>query len=107
MSKMREELVKAVDDARAKGNKMKKFTLVPTLIDWVDSRLPSNKWEHVTDLTECTICHCLSVGFVVQEDKEMIALASSVADTDKDLQATGIIVIPKVSILLRQLLCLP
>jgi len=39
------------------------------------------------------------VGFVVQDDEDVIVLAGSLADIGQDEQVTGVIVIPRASVL--------
>lgn len=74
---------------------------VVTLIEWADSRQPTNSWERLDASERHNFCHCYSVGFVVQEDDYMIALAANVADIDEEAQTTGVIVIPRVAVLKR------
>lgn len=74
---------------------------VAILIEWADSRQPTNAWIRLDGTVQHNFCHCYSVGFVVQEDDDMIALAANVADIDEEAQATGVIVIPRVAVLKR------
>jgi len=72
----------------------------PVLVEWLDSRQPTNAWARVGGLQrEC--CRCYSVGFVVQDKDGVIVLAPNVADVDKDeeAQATGVLVIPRAAVL--------
>lgn len=71
------------------------------LIEWADSRQPTNSWSRLDEAEQHNFCRCYSVGFVVQEDKEVIALAANVADIEEEAQATGVIVIPQVAVLKR------
>lgn len=73
---------------------------VAILVEWADSRQPTNQWVRLNSAGQRNFCRCYSVGFVVQEDDDVIALAASVADVDDDeAQATGVIVIPRVAVL--------
>jgi hypothetical protein len=74
------------------------------LVEWADSRQPTNAWERLTDTAAREYCRCYSVGFVVQDDQDVIALAASVADLGEEAQATGVIVIPRVAVLNRTVL---
>lgn len=71
------------------------------LIEWADSRQPTSGWAFLDDADQHTYCRCYSMGFVVREDREMIALAANMADIDEKAQTTGVIVIPRVAVLKR------
>ena len=79
----------------------------PVLIEWADSRQPTNAWVRLDDVGSRDFCRCYSVGFIVQEDKDVIALAANVADVEEEAQATGVIVIPRVAVLKRTVLTYP
>ena len=67
------------------------------LVEWLDSRQPTNAWMRVGDLQrEC--CRCYSAGFVVQRDAQVIVLAPNVADVDDEPQASGVMLIPRVAV---------
>ena len=69
------------------------------LIEWADSRQPTNAWVRLDKGPQLGFCRCYSVGFLVQEDKDIIVLAANVADVEEEAQATGVIVIPRVAVL--------
>lgn len=71
------------------------------LVEWADSRQPTNKWARLDDTERHGFCRCYSVGFLVQEDNDAIVLAANVADIEEEAQATGVIVIPRVAVLKR------
>src|SRR3989344_5454723 len=71
------------------------------LVEWADSRQPTNEWVRLGDAQRREFCRCYSVGYVVQDDQEVIALAANVADVGEEAQATGVIVIPRVAVLKR------
>ncbi len=75
-----------------------------TLIEWADSRQPTNEWVLLDESKRLDFCRCYSVGFVVQEDEDVIVLAANVGDVEEKAQATGVIVIPRVAVLKRTLL---
>ena len=77
------------------------------LIEWADSRQPTIGWVRLAEMEQSEFCRCYSIGFVVKEDKETIALASNVADIEDGAQATGIIVIPRVAVLKTTALTYP
>ena len=71
------------------------------LVEWADSRQPTNEWTRLDVTTKHDFCRCYSVGFVVQDNDDVIALAANVADVEEETQATGVIVIPRVAVLKR------
>ncbi len=72
---------------------------VAMLVEWADSRQPTNEWVKLDGSVTREFCRCYSVGFVVQNDKDVIALAANVAGVEDDAHATGVIVIPRVAVL--------
>jgi len=81
--------------------KMSEIDKYMVLVEWADSRQPTNEWARIGDSDPRDFCRCYSVGFVVQDDQNVIALAANVADVEEEAQATGIIVIPRVAVLKR------
>ncbi len=73
---------------------------VAILVEWADSRQPTNEWVKIGARGNRDFCRCYSVGFVVRDD-DVIALAANVADVEDEAQATGVIVIPRVAVLKR------
>ena len=69
-----------------------------SLVEWADSRQPTGQWSRIGEL-QWESCRCYSVGFVVQDDDDVIVLAGSLADIGQDEQVTGVIVIPRASVL--------
>ena len=71
-----------------------KATLV--IIEWEDSRQPSGNWVHLSDFEPEGISECVSVGFLVYDGDDYKALAANMADveSEKNMQASGIINIP-------------
>jgi hypothetical protein len=71
------------------------------LIEWVDSGQPIPGWQWLSELDPRRAHKCVSVGFLVQDDKQTKVLApnlgSSRGDDDWD-QASGLITIPAVAI---------
>jgi hypothetical protein len=70
-------------------------------VEWADSRQPTNVWTRIGEAVQLEFCRCYSVGFVVQDDRDVIVLAANVADVSEEAQATGVIVIPRVAVLKR------
>ncbi|KKK60992.1 hypothetical protein LCGC14_3018820 [marine sediment metagenome] len=69
-------------------------------IEWVDSRTPTDGWEHLNKLNDIKACECVSVGFLLKSGDDVKALAPNLADIDEDsdVQASAIIIIPVCSI---------
>ena len=67
-----------------------------SLVEWADSRQPTGQWSRIGEL-QWESCRCYSVGFVVQDDDDVIVLATNVADIE---QATGVIGIPRASMVI-------
>ena len=65
------------------------------MVEWEDSQRPLSPWQWVDEFTLPDSVRCVSVGFLVAETKEAIALAPNLGDIDCDrTQACGIIRIP-------------
>lgn len=80
---------------------MSKLNRRLVLVEWADSRQPTNEWVRLGETQRREFCRCYSVGYVVQDDREVVALAANVADVGEEAQATGVIVIPRVAVLKR------
>jgi hypothetical protein len=67
-----------------------------TIIEWLDSYGALSGWIDLNEY-EPKELKCISCGFVVYENKKVVALAPNVADatTYTPNQANGIMVIPK------------
>ena len=81
-------------ELREGGRPVTKHQLVK--IEWQDSTQPVPAWQHLNDLAENKPIHCVSVGFLLQDDVEMKVLAPNMADilSELNIQASGIITIP-------------
>ncbi len=79
-----------------------KFELV--LVEWADSRQPTTAWEMVVGMPERDYCACVSVGWLLRDDKKVKVLAANVADIGNEMQAVGILVIPTACVLRMKLL---
>ena len=68
-------------------------------IDWVDSRQPDSAWKFVSDADGQPIVKCLSAGWLIGQNDEVTTLAPNLGDIDdEDIQVSGVIRIPTVSI---------
>lgn len=64
-------------------------------IEWDDSRQPKSTWQWLSDANETGVAKCVSVGFLIRNDKKVKSLAPNIADlVDEDAQVTGVIHIP-------------
>jgi hypothetical protein len=70
------------------------FPLV--VVEWEDSARPISAWQWVEDYELPEIVKCLSVGYLVAETENAIALAPNLGDIEQaKAQACGIIRIPQ------------
>ena len=68
-------------------------------VEWEDSARPISQWQWVDDYEMPQIITCVSVGFLISESKEAIALAPNLGDISRErVQASGIIRIPRSAI---------
>jgi hypothetical protein len=66
------------------------------LVEWEDSARPISAWQWVDEYEIPQIVKCLSVGFLIAETDEALALAPNLGDvTCERTQAAGIIRIPR------------
>lgn len=69
------------------------------LIEWLDSRQPSQGWQFLEDIDMPKACKCMSVGWLLDEDAGRVVIAAHRNVQDKDNQVMGVMVIPSCSIL--------
>ena len=68
-------------------------------VEWEDSQRPLASWQWVDEYSLPAAINCVSVGFLVAETDNAIALAPNLGDIDhKRTQACGIIRIPVSSV---------
>ena len=68
-------------------------------VEWEDSCRPISHWQWIEDYAIPKIVRCLSVGFLVAQTDNAIALAPNLGDFESDrIQASGIIRIPRSAI---------
>jgi hypothetical protein len=71
---------------------------IPKLVEvtWVDSRSPVAGWSFLQGADFPSVCHCLSVGYLVKSTREEAILAQSLADAGgSEMQVNGLMAIPK------------
>lgn len=62
------------------------------LVEWEDSSQALPQWQWMSGIQLPGICRCLTVGFLIKDNKKEKAIALSIADGAK--QASGIMSIP-------------
>lgn len=78
------------------------------LVRWATGSSPANQWLSVSEIKERYakgLAENVSVGFVIQDDDEMLVLAATltlVAEDDADPACTGVTVIPKANVRARK-----
>jgi hypothetical protein len=66
------------------------------LVEWEDSQRPLSPWQWVDEYTLPDAVHCHSVGFLISQTKNALALAPNLGDVECErAQACGIIRIPR------------
>jgi len=70
------------------------------LIEWVDSSQPLPNWAHLASLPSAVPIECVSVGWLLHDDKQVKMLAPNMGDMKSggNEQAMGIINIPTAAV---------
>lgn len=70
------------------------------LVEWEDSARPISAWQWIEDYALPKTIRCLSVGYLIAETEDAIALAPNLGDIEQQkAQACGIIRIPQRAII--------
>jgi hypothetical protein len=65
-------------------------------IEWEDSAQPISGWQWAADYAMPEIVKCVSVGYLIAETKEAVALAPNIGGVGSDQhQVSGILRIPR------------
>ncbi len=64
------------------------------LIEWEDSAQAAPQWQWLSELEPPPIVKCVSVGFLVLDEKDAKAIAISLAGEADSAQVSGVIAIP-------------
>jgi len=65
-------------------------------VEWEDSARPIGAWQWIDDYELPRIVDCISVGYLIADTKQALALAPNLGDLDQErMQASGIIRIPR------------
>jgi len=69
------------------------------LVRWEDSEQPISAWQWIDNYEVPEIVECVSVGYLIAETKNAVALAPNIGDIKRNRgQASGIIRIPRAAI---------
>lgn len=66
------------------------------LVEWLDSAQPIAPWQHLTNMEPPSAIRCVSVGWLVSDDGEVLAIAPNFGaiDDEDSVQISGVIQIP-------------
>lgn len=66
------------------------------LVEWEDSGCPASEWQWLSDLSDWKPVLCVSVGWLLRHDENIVALAPNMGDLSREgrEQASGLIRIP-------------
>jgi hypothetical protein len=68
-------------------------------VEWVDSAQPVSAWQWADDYEMPQIVVCVSVGYLIAETEDAIALAPNLGDIGRErVQASGIIRLPRAAV---------
>lgn len=76
------------------------------LIEWQDSAQPVPGWRYLEDKPALEVVECVSVGWMVGENEQVVMLAPNIGDfhSGDSAQASGFIRVPKKAVTRRVLL---
>jgi hypothetical protein len=66
------------------------------MIEWVDSAQPTAQWVHLANVETREAVLCVSVGWLIQDGKEVKVLAPNMGEVNSrdNVQVSGVIRIP-------------
>ena len=68
-------------------------------VEWVDSAQPISAWQWADAYEMPQIVVCISVGYLIAETEDAIALAPNLGDIGRErVQASGIIRLPRTAV---------
>jgi hypothetical protein len=74
-------------------------------IEWEDNARPISAWQWIEEYEAPRTVECISVGYLIAETKQALALAPNLGDIgNARVQASGIIRIPRSAIRKRSML---
>jgi hypothetical protein len=84
---------------KAKSAARPKTPYKMVLVEWEDSVRPLPSWQWVDEYQIPEIVTCISVGYLIAETNDAIAIAPNLGDvTCERIQASGIIRIPQTAV---------
>jgi hypothetical protein len=76
--------------------KTAKFPYKLVMLEWEDSAQPVDRWQWVDEYQIPEIIKCVSVGFLIADTKDAVALAPNLGDIGRErVQASGILRVPR------------
>ena len=63
-------------------------------VEWVDSRQPTSGWEFLEDFEFVNSVKCVTVGYLIKDEKEQKVICQNIGDYKKNMQVSGVITIP-------------
>lgn len=61
-----------------------KYKYAPVAVQWKDSSSITSGWLPTESLKDMEVSECLSVGFILQEDKEKIIICSHLSNSNQN-----------------------
>jgi hypothetical protein len=66
------------------------------MVEWEDSAQPIDRWQWVDEYELPEVIKCVSVGFLIADTKDAVALAPNLGDVGRErMQASGILRVPR------------
>jgi hypothetical protein len=81
---------------QTKSSARPKTPYILVLVEWEDSTQPISKWQWTDEYEVPETVRCISVGYLIAQTKEALAIAPNLGDVRRErIQASGIIRIPR------------
>lgn len=96
----------ALDNVGENGS----FNACPlVMIEWEDSAQPIPNWSYLASFEAPGTIRCVSVGWLIRDDRQMLALAPNMGaiDDENSVQVSGVIQIPTRCVIRRSVLLEP
>jgi len=63
-------------------------------VEWEDSRQPIPEWQFLESFEPPSTVQCVTVGYLIKDEKGQKAICQNIGDYKKDMQVSGVITIP-------------
>lgn len=63
-------------------------------VEWEDSRQPIPEWQFLQDLEPINPVKCITLGYLIKDDKDQKVICQNIGDYKDDMQVSGVITIP-------------